>query len=163
MGLAIEGCKAIATYIREVNNFLLIFHYSWLQFIYFVCCLHWTTCHWHVELLGCWLSFWNRCYWRIQRSLSVSVVNLRRWIPFAQFVLHLKPWLVWVKVKLMVYLRTRQGMQINDLNLSKDCWPNNGHQTAIKSIPGYGWMALVQCVAVHRNFLSLLEFLTEYV
>jgi exosome complex component RRP41 len=28
MGLAIEGCKAIATYIREVNNFLLIFHYS---------------------------------------------------------------------------------------------------------------------------------------
>jgi hypothetical protein len=27
MGLAIEGCKAIATYIREVNKFLLIFHY----------------------------------------------------------------------------------------------------------------------------------------
>jgi hypothetical protein len=35
MGLAIEGCKAIATYIREVNNFLLIFHYSWLLFILF--------------------------------------------------------------------------------------------------------------------------------
>lgn len=27
MGLAIEGCKAIATYIREVNKFLLIFRY----------------------------------------------------------------------------------------------------------------------------------------
>jgi hypothetical protein len=25
MGLAIEGCKAIASYIREVNNILLIF------------------------------------------------------------------------------------------------------------------------------------------
>ena len=33
MGLAIEGCKAIASYIQEVNNFLLIFHYSCLHFI----------------------------------------------------------------------------------------------------------------------------------
>jgi len=34
MGLAIEGCKAIASYIREVNNFLLIFHYSCLHFFF---------------------------------------------------------------------------------------------------------------------------------
>jgi exosome complex component RRP41 len=40
MGLSIEGCKAIATYIREVHNFLLIFHYARLQFIQLVFCLH---------------------------------------------------------------------------------------------------------------------------
>jgi exosome complex component RRP41 len=31
MGLAIEGCRAIATYIRGVHNFLFLFHYSGLQ------------------------------------------------------------------------------------------------------------------------------------
>ena len=33
MGLAIEGCKAIATHIREVHIFLLLFCYSRLQLI----------------------------------------------------------------------------------------------------------------------------------
>ena len=63
----------------------------------------------------------------------------------------------------MVYLRTRQCMQINDLNLSKIADPTMDITQPLKCLTGCGWMAFVHCIAVHRNFLGLLERPMEYV
>jgi hypothetical protein len=54
-------------------------------------------------------------------------------------------------------------MQINDLNLSKIADPTMDIRQPLKCLTGCGWMAFVQCIAVHRNFLGLLELPTEYV
>ena len=54
MELAIEGCKAIATHIREVHIFLLLFCYSRLQLIQVVYLLHLTyhlsLTHWNFSM-----------------------------------------------------------------------------------------------------------------
>ena len=63
----------------------------------------------------------------------------------------------------MVYLRTRQCMQINDLNLSKIADPTMDITQPLKCLTGCGWMAFVHRIAVHRNFLGLLELPREYV
>ncbi|CAD6272034.1 unnamed protein product [Miscanthus lutarioriparius] len=57
----------------------------------------------------------------------------------------------------------KQCMQINDLNLSKIADPTMDITQPLKCLTGCGWMAFVHRIAVHRNFLGLLELPREYV
>ncbi|CAD6332886.1 unnamed protein product [Miscanthus lutarioriparius] len=57
----------------------------------------------------------------------------------------------------------QECMQINDLNLSKIAVPTMDITQPLKSLTCCGWMAFVHCIAVHRNFLGLLERPMEYV
>ncbi|CAD6271245.1 unnamed protein product [Miscanthus lutarioriparius] len=56
----------------------------------------------------------------------------------------------------------RECMQINDLNLSKIADPTMDITQPLKCLTGCGWMAFVHRIAVHRNFLGLLELPREY-
>lgn len=103
-----------------------------------------------LELLGCWLSFWNRCYWRIQRSLSVSVVNLRRWIPLAQSVLRLKSG--WRGKTNCIVLRFI-SVQGSAGRLMTWTYPTTDITQPIKRLTGCGcgWLALVQCTGTSNG------------